>query len=738
MMNKHTMINFAKRIYFAFWWRAHTVKSFLIKKKEIDRLVFTFGGRNDSWPTVGRSLYRENKIFRKVIQDCDAILTEHGGTEIRSYFEGEVNPHFFEEESKFTCITAIQLATVDLYNSNGIYPNVVMGVSMGEPAAAYAAGALTLKEALKISLSYMTLYKVERMQYAFVFLNLNFNEALDFCKRSPVWTEIIYEDSPQAQLIACDKDDIEQLKLFFSVEGMSFNFAAEKTFIPYHTSRIRLQHKLLYKYYEDIEPKPLKCDYYSPTLGKMIPGNVILDREYWYNLACLPVLFAKTLQAVLNDGYKTFLQIGPPAISERQFNAVCKPVEIKVFNSMQSESVEIANHNLLQKQLNKIKFERSYITDNEITTLTKFKKSFNVYHDPSPLSFEYLRKDSAVHFLPAHTAWLILGYNEVEYILKQPKIFSSSILKDYDPILLGADPETHKIIRNLLQPLFSPEVISELAQFTAVTAHQLLDSIFQQDNFDMVKDYSDPLSLLVLCNFFGLSSKNAGRMLNFTGKDYHNMLYWQRLQDFFETEFLACELNKQDCLWGKLRQLAINNEFVLSNAISLLRIIWTAGMATTSALISSAIYITLTEPGLVDQLMDDEKQIGRFIEECLRLQTPITAVHRIATQEVVLQEQTIPAGSMLMLNLRSAMTDPDHYTEPERFSITRPAKKHLAFGAGIHQCIGMGMARAEARSAIQTLLARLPDLKKYTHTKPEYNKGSDLVIMSSLKLSKKT
>lgn len=330
-----------------------------------------------------------------------------------------------------------------------------------------------------------------------------------------------------------------------------------------------------------------------------------------------------------------------------------------------------------------------------------------------------------------------MGYDEVEYILKQPQIFSSAILKDYDPILLGADPENHKIIRNLLQPLFSPEVIAELGQFTAVTAQQLLDSILQQDNFDMVKDYSDPLSLLVLCNFFGLSAENASRMLNFTGRDYHNMLYWQRLQDFFETEFLTCELNKQDCLWEKLRQLAINNEFALSDATSLLKIVWTAGMATTSALISSAIYVTITEPSLADQLTHDEKQIARFIEECLRLQTPITAVHRITTEEVVLQEQTIPSGSILMLNLRSAMTDPDHYTEPERFSITRPAKRNLAFGAGIHQCIGMGMARAEARSAIQTLLTRLPDLKNYIYTKPEYNKGSDLIVMSSLKLSKK-
>lgn len=366
------------------------------KKKEIDRLVFTFGGHNDSWPTVGRSLYRENEIFRKVIQNCDAIITEYGGTEIRSYFEAVANPLFFEDESKFTCITAIQLANVDLYNSNGIYPNVVMGVSMGEPAAAYAAGALTIKEALKISLSYMTLYKVEQMQYAFVFLNLNFNEALDFCKRSPVWTEIIYEDSPQAQLIACDKDDIDQLKLFFSAKGMPFNLAAKKAYIPYHTSRIRLQHKLLYKYYEDIEPKPLKGDYYSPTLGKMIPGNTTLDREYWYNLVCSPVLFAKTLQSVLNDCYKTFLQIGPPAISERQFNAIHKPIEIKVFNSLQSESVEIANHNLLQEQLTKIKFEKSNLINDELTTLTNFKKTFNVYNDPSPLSFEYLRKNGAL------------------------------------------------------------------------------------------------------------------------------------------------------------------------------------------------------------------------------------------------------------------------------------------------------------------------------------------------------
>jgi len=170
----------------------------------------------------------------------------------------------------------------------------------------------------------------------------------------------------------------------------------------------------------------------------------------------------------------------------------------------------------------------------------------------------------------------------------------------------------------------------------------------------------------------------------------------------------------------------------------LLRIVWTAGMATTSALISTSINITLNEPQIAGQISTDEKLVSRFIEECLRLQTPLSAIYRITTEPVILCGQELPVNTIVLLHLKSGMTDPGQYSDPEQFSVTRPAKRHLAFGTGIHQCIGMGIARAEARSALQIVLKKLPDLQNYIYAKPEYITISELETMSSLKLYRNT
>jgi len=736
LLTKAGAKHFAKRVYHFSKRVARKGINIITNKKREERLIFTFGGRNDNWPTIGRDSYQQDSDFKSTIQTCNSILTEMGGSEILSYFEDPANPEYFEDESKFTCITAIQLATVKKYYNKGIYPNAVMGISMGEPAAAFAAGAITLKEALSISLSYMTIYKHEDMDYRFIFLNLDFHSALEFCKTSPVWINIIFEDSPHAVLITCHQDDYKKLEACLVDKQYIFKPVTEKSYIPYHSSKIKLQRKMLRGFHHTIEPKPLQCDYYSPTLGKMIKKNSILPADYWYNLACVPVLFSTTFKTAVADGYKIFLQIGPPAISDRQFVTATQGLKIKLINSYQTGSDEITYDQLIYKKLSKIKFQQTDFNVDEATILNDFKQTVNIYTAESDQHFEYLRKNGPIHFLPQHNAWLFLGYDDIENALKQPEVFSSSILKGYDPILLGADPDVHKVIRTLLQPLFSPAVISDLAEFTKTTAEELLTTLCQQESFDFVKDYADPLSLLALCNFFGLSSADANRMLVFTGKDYHNMLYWQRLDEFFNENFNTILLTKTDSLWGKLRELVEKEQFAFSDASSLLRIIWTAGMATTSALISTAINIAINDPELAEHTHSDEKLISKFIEECLRLQTSITSVHRITTQAVTIGTQVIPEQAMILLNLRSAMRDPGHYTNPHEFSLKRPAKKHLAFGTGIHQCIGMGIARAEARSALQVVLSQLPQLKGYLYSNPEYSKGSDLVSMTSLKAVK--
>jgi cytochrome P450 len=735
-MIKHKVIHFVRRAYNYSRHIGYQIKFRLQKKDNREQMLFLFGGRNDGWPTIGRDFYAKDLVFKQTIIECNTILVDAGGSEILSYFEGPVNSTYFEDETKFTCITAIQIATTVIYNNAGIYPNAVMGVSLGETGAAFAAGALTMKEALLLSLSYVSIHKLVKVEYIIFFVKLDIESASILCKNSPVWAEVIYEDDADSTLITCHQDDILELETYLKAQEILYKKVSKKTLWPYHSSKMTATKTMILETNKDIISKPLKCDFYSPTLGRVIPKNGIISSEYWLELPCGPVMVHRTLKAAIVVGYKLFFQAGPPALSGRQFSA-SSAANIKVFNSSESNVEEITHFINTKNAIAQIKLQPTSVLKTEEEFFEEYKTNFNVNIGAPQIAYEYLRKFGPIHYLPQHQAWIVLNYDDIELVLKEPALYSSKLLREYDPILLGADPEVHKVIRTLLQPLFSPAVINEMAQFTSVIAEQMLNELCEQDEFDFVKDYSDPLSLLVLCNFFGLSSEDANRMLDYTGKNYHDPLYWQRLEEFFKEQFNICELTKEDCLWGKLRNLVAHNQFTFPDAISLLRIVWTAGMATTSALISTSINICLNNTSTAEHIGTDEKLISKFIEECLRLQTPLSGIYRITTAPVILSGKEFPINTVVLLHLKSGMTDPNHYSNGMEFSISRPAKRHLAFGTGIHQCIGMGIARAEARSALQVVVTKLSVISRYTVQEPEYITISELQTMSSLKLYKR-
>jgi cytochrome P450 len=735
-MIKYTVINFLRRAYNYSRHIGYQIKFRLQKKDTREQMLFLFGGRNDGWPTIGRDFYAKDLLFKQTITECNNILLNAGGSEILSYFEGPVNSTYFEDETRFTCITAIQIATTIVYNKAGIYPNAVMGVSLGETGAAFAAGALSMKEALLLSLSYVSIHKLVKVEYVILYLKLNLESAKLLCLNSPVWAEVIYEDDADSSLITCHKDDLKEVEQYLNAQQLHFKKVSKKNLWPYHSTKMIATKNMVLESNKEIVPRPLKCDFYSPTLGKLIPKYSIISPEYWLELPCGPVLVHRTLKAAITDSYKTFFQVGPPALSGRQF-AASAAANIKVFNSSESNKEEINHFSQTVNSIGAMKLFSSSVPKTEEEFFEEYKANFNVNIGAPQVSYEYLRKFGSIHYLTQHQAWIVLNYDDIEQTLKEPVLYSSKLLREYDPILLGADPEVHKVIRTLLQPLFSPAVITEMGLFTAIIAEQMLTELCKRDSFDFVKDYSDPLSLLVLCNFFGLSSDDANRMLEYTGKNYHDPLYWQRLEEFFKEQFYSCELTKEDCLWGKLRNLVAVDQFTFADAISLLRIVWTAGMATTSALISTSINIALKDTILAGYIASDDKLISKFIEECLRLQTPLSAIYRITTSPTVLAGRELPNDTVVLLHLKSGMTDPNHYAEGMEFSISRPAKRHLAFGTGIHQCIGMGIARAEARSALQIVLSKLGEIKNYNVQEPEYITISELQTMSSLKLFKR-
>ena len=706
----------------------------LIRQKP--KLMYIFGGRVEGWLELARDLYNKDNDFATDIRECNDLLLQYGGVEILSYFEQPINENYFVDELKYSCITAIHIATVKLYHKNGINPNAVVGVSLGELGAGFASGLLTQEEALKMAVSYMSLYEKHSSEYAFFYLDLGYEQALQFCEDCPVWAEIVYEDNPGAVLITSNIKDVDKLHAFIDEKGLPFKQLNDKLYPPYHTSLARA-HQVIKDFAKDIEPKPLKCDYYSMTVGRLIHKNTVVDAEYWYEVACSPVLFGSALREVINDGYNVFLQVGPPAMSGRQLTMATNGSTVTLFKTFQEGTDEVAHINETIKSLKKFKFDYSLLTETDENILFEhYKQNANLLRTSTNGAYEYLRKKGPLHYLHQHRSWLLLTYDNVEHILKRQEIFSSSFHKEYDPILLGAEPEQHRKIRMLLQPFFSPAVITEVGKYTSVTAEELLKDLLQRESFDFVGDFSDPITLLALCNFFGMSSDDAYNMIKYTGKDYNDMSYWQKLAEYFSNEFMQCKLSREDSLWGKLREMVKDDQFPFADAVSILKIIWTGGMATTSALISAAMMNLLADENVAAQLKSDDKLIIKFVDECLRLHTSVSVISRLTTQEVEVAGKVLPPNSTIALHLRSAMTDPADFVEPNKIILNRQAKRHLAFGTGIHQCIGMGVAREEANAVLKVALKHLPELRTFKMGIPQHRHDWALQGFTSLSFKK--
>lgn len=305
-----------------------TVNNIQIASKE--PLVFTFAGRTEGWPGMDVALYNSDPVFNNTIKECNTHLLKLGGPEILSYFENPYNPDFYKDELKHITINAMQLATVCMLKAKGIVPDAVMGVSMGETSAAYAAGLLTLQESLQIALSYMMISTIEEIKYAIVFLAVSMKKAYQLKQKCATWFDIIFEDGPESVLIMIHIADLIQVKSFLEQEQVVYKSVNNHTYAPYHTDLIKKHKQLFISSYQNIVARPLNCDYYSTVTGKLIKKDTVIGINYWQELACIPVLAGSAFSEALKNKHRLFLQIATPAITNKMMNNITIPAGVRI------------------------------------------------------------------------------------------------------------------------------------------------------------------------------------------------------------------------------------------------------------------------------------------------------------------------------------------------------------------------------------------------------------------------
>ncbi|SDY28591.1 cytochrome P450 family protein [Salimicrobium album] len=367
-----------------------------------------------------------------------------------------------------------------------------------------------------------------------------------------------------------------------------------------------------------------------------------------------------------------------------------------------------------------------------------FTHAFN--QDPYP-AFHSLQQNSPVHrtLMPdGHYAWIVTRYEDAVNVLKDQRFIKDfTVFLDeesraqahqsiFSRNMLFADPPDHKRLRGLVQQAFTPRIIEELRGRITEIANELIDDMQDRSQIDLIDDFAFPLPIIVICEMLGVPSEDRDKF-----RTWSNTLVeasndpekaekvQQHMQEFtaYLQEWMADrQENPQNDMISKLIQAEESgdrlSEQELYGVVSLLII---AGHETTVNLISNGMYALMTHPEQMRKLQEQPDLLRPAIEEMLRFEGPVEfSTDRWASETVELQGQTIHRGEHVLVALDAANRDPEAFEDPDVFDITRGRSKHLAFGKGMHFCLGAPLARVEAEVSLQTLLERFPDLQLST------------------------
>jgi cytochrome P450 len=362
--------------------------------------------------------------------------------------------------------------------------------------------------------------------------------------------------------------------------------------------------------------------------------------------------------------------------------------------------------------------------------------------DPYPF-YSRVRQEEPVTFCEELDAWLVARYEDIQYILLHPEIFSSSntltspvtffpgtleeLVQGYlpVPIVLNTDGADHTRFRAPLMKVFAPARIKALEPFIRQIADRLIGSFIHDQHADIVSQFAYPFALEVVLTLLGIPSQDIEQtrvwsqdwlMLMSIQLDEARQAACARSTVAFQ-HYLARLIeerrhNPQDDLITTLPlasmpegQPLTENELVI-----MLQGLILAGHESTTNMIGTGLLLLLSKPELWQTLCQHQEYIPQAVEEILRFDAPIQMFARITTSETTVGGVTLPADASLLLLYGSGNHDETAFRHADDFQLQRAPNHHLAFGHGVHFCVGAALARLEGRLAFEALCQRLPGL----------------------------
>lgn len=341
--------------------------------------------------------------------------------------------------------------------------------------------------------------------------------------------------------------------------------------------------------------------------------------------------------------------------------------------------------------------------------------------------YREMREDAPVRYDEHRDAWDVFRYETVESILRDHERFSSARNPEDDgpPSMLSSDPPTHTRLRSPVEGEFAPGAVADLEPEIRDLAESLVDEAVAGENrLDVVEDIARWLPTMTIAALLGVPPDERERFKKWsdtlvagpqlTGGDREGLQQRQEaaaseMQAYFEEVLERRAAEPKDDLVSHLVQ-ETSEALSTAELRGIVQLLLIAGNVTTTNLIANAVW-TFVEQGVLADLRADEERLESGIEEVLRYRSPVQWTNRIATEQVEIEGHTIEAGESIRTWIGAANRDPAVFDDPETFRPDRSPNPHLAFGRGIHVCLGAALARLEARIALETLCDRIHDVE---------------------------
>lgn len=370
----------------------------------------------------------------------------------------------------------------------------------------------------------------------------------------------------------------------------------------------------------------------------------------------------------------------------------------------------------------------------------------NLLRDPWDY-YRRLSEEAPVHRDPNTGIFLISSFALVNEAIKDWETFSNrfgrvmggsgsmppeltEVMKEgYPPVdtMLTADPPEQKRFRKLIAKAFSVGRVEKLHDKIQAIADELIEGFPDDGAIDFVPAFAQPLSLTVIADQLGVPRAELPLFRTWTDSFVAQLGQMSDLETQIESAKMIVDFQKyfaarleerradpQDDIISDIVHAQVEDERPLnvSECLSILQQLLVAGNETTAATLAEGIWLLIHHPGQLELVQNDLSLVPSLVEEVLRLTTPTANMWRVTNRDVELGGVTIPKDSMCLLRYAGANRDPKIFSEPDRFNIRREnVGDHIAFGAGIHFCVGAALARKELNIGFHTLLSRFENFR---------------------------